>query len=197
MWRGSPAPVTLYSAPPLAPTCGPQIARLISALDFFTHVHEHSPCKHLRGHLLRLEKSQTPCQISSACLLASSCHLGLSLHPVHWPPPQGRDWKHVYLIECISSKFPSLRAAAVRILGSVGCKSFLPAWEAWALLGGPPYFFGELGPCPVRTVSSGALISWSPVSGGGKNLKVSASKLELPRSCWGPDLGDSNPNLLH
>lgn len=28
------------------------------------------------------------------------------------------------------------------------------------------------------------------------NLRVSASNLELPRSCWGLDSGDGNPSLL-
>lgn len=153
-------------------------------------MHEHSPCKHLRGHLLLLGNSQT----RSACHLTSSV---CSLYPVQWSSLQGQDWWQVYLLECISGRFPSLRAAAGRILGTAGCKAFLLAWEASAFFGGPPCCFWELGTCPVRTVSCDALISWSPVCGGGKNLRVSASKLELPRSCWGPEMGVSNPSLYH
>lgn len=143
-------------------------------------MHEHSPCKHLRGHLLLLGNSQT----RSACHLTSSV---CSLYPVQWSSLQGQDWWHVYLLECISGRFPSLRAAG-RILGTAGCKAFLLAWEASAFFGGPPCCFWELGTCPVRTVSCDALISWSPLCGGGKNLRVSASKLE-PQELLGAGYG--------
>lgn len=150
----------------------------------------HVNLSEVYGCLRLLGNSQTR---SARHLTSSVC----SLYPVQWSPLQGQDRWHMYLLECISGGFPSLRAAAGRILGSVGCKAFLLAWEASVFFGGPPCYFWELGTCPVRTVSCDALISWSPVYGGGKNLRVSASKLELPRSCWGLAMGVSNSSLHH